>query len=471
MKNPYAILIPIFLAVGLVPPAPMARAVTPPPDGGYPGGNTAEGQQALLSLTNGTYNTAAGFLALESDAAGNFNTAVGAGTLLLNTGDSNTAAGAGALLSNVTGTDNTANGAFALFFNTATGNTAIGSRALLNNTTGGTLGTTNGFDVGPNVAVGLEALKNNTIGSANTAVGYQALGSYIVGNLGTDRGLCTAVGFQALANTDGANGGIADSGFGYQALFHNTDGWDNVAIGTQCLFGNQTGFRNTAVGAYALAANTSGSYNTVIGFGAGDDIIGDGNVVIGAFADTRFPTENNTTHIANVGDTPQGAGLPVTVDPSANNQLGYVPSSRRYKEDIKPIDNTSEAIFALRPVSFRYKKKIDPAQTRAFGLIAEEVESVDPNLVALNREGQSESVRYEYINAMLLNEFLKEHKKVQQLEGAVAQQRNDFETRIAELKKEMETVVAVSKEQDAKIQKVSAQAELNKAAPQKIANK
>jgi hypothetical protein len=115
MKNPYAILIPIFLAVGLVPPAPMARAVTPPPDGGYPGGNTAEGQQALLSLTNGTYNTAAGFLALKSDAAGNFNTAVGAGTLLLNTGDSNTAAGAGALLSNVTGTDNTANGARLVF--------------------------------------------------------------------------------------------------------------------------------------------------------------------------------------------------------------------------------------------------------------------------------------------------------------------------------------------------------------------
>src|SRR6266496_1076614 len=386
-----------------------AQAVSPTPDGGYPGGNTAEGQSALFSLTTGGFNTAAGFLSLRSDATGGFNTAIGAGTLLANTADQNTATGAGALLSNTTGMDNTANGAFALFFNTATGNTAIGSKALLNNTTGGTLGNTNGFDVGPNVAVGWRALESNTIASANTAIGYQALGSLAVGLDGTDIGLCTAVGFQALANINGANGGGSDSAFGYQALFHNTDGFDNVAFGAQALFSNETGSRNTAIGGGALSANTIGSLNTVIGNGAG---------------------ENNTTHIANIGDTPQGGGLPVTVNPSANNELGYLPSSRRYKEDIKTMDKTSEAIFALKPVSFRYKKKVDGAQTRGFGLIAEDVERVDPNLVARNREGQPESVRYEYINAMLLNEFLKEHKKVRQLEAAVAQQRNDFEATI-----------------------------------------
>ena len=145
---------PSFFAVAL-----RTQAVSPAPDGGYPGGNTAEGQNALLSLTTGTYNTAVGFLSLRSDTSGNFNTGAGAGALLFNAGDSNTAIGAGALLSNTTGTDNTANGAFALFSNIATGNTAIGSKALLNNTTGGTLGNVNGIDVGPNVAVGWEALK------------------------------------------------------------------------------------------------------------------------------------------------------------------------------------------------------------------------------------------------------------------------------------------------------------------------
>ena len=135
------------------------------------------------------------------------------------------------------------------------------------------------------------------------------------------------------------------------------------------------------------------------------------------------------------------------------------------------MDRASEAILALKPVSFRYKKKVDPVQTRAFGLIAEDVERVDPNLVARNREGQPESVRYEYINAMLLNEFLKEHKEVQLLEGAHAQQRNDFEARIAELKREIESIVARYKEQDAKVQKVSAQVELNRAAPRTVANK
>jgi len=450
MKNRY-IMLHLFALGCLL--CPVARAVVPPPDGGYPGGNTAEGNSALLSLTTGTFNTAVGFLSLRSTISGEFNTGIGAGALFLNTGDLNTATGTGALLSNVRGTNNTANGAFALFSNTATGNTAIGFEALFNNTTGGTLGTTGGFDVGPNVAVGSEALKNNTIGSANTAVGYQALGSFIVGNVGTDRGQCTAVGFRALANSDGANGGIANSGFGYQTLFHNTDGFENVAVGDQALFHNETGSRNTAVGGGALSANASGSFNTVIGNSAGGQITtGHDNVCIGAFSDVRSPSDNNTTHIANIGDTPQGGGLPVTVDASANNQLGYAPSSRRYKQDIEPMNKASEAILALRPVSFRYKKKIDPAQMRAFGLIAEEVDRVDPDLVAPNRQGQPESVRYEYINAMLLNEFLKEHR------------------RVGELEKGMATLTAQIKEQAEEIQMVRAQIGVNQPHPVLVRN-
>jgi hypothetical protein len=433
---------------------PRGQAVSPAPEGGYPGANTAEGRSALLSLTTGTFNTAVGFLSLKSNATGNFNTGLGAGALLLNTADSNTAIGAGALLSNITGAENTADGAFALLSNTATGNTAVGFRALLNNTTGGTLETVSGVDLGPNVAIGMEALESNTVSSANTAVGYQALHSFNAGIAGFPQyGLNTAIGFQALANTNGANGGSRNSGFGYQAMFHNTDGFENVAIGDQALFANETGFRNTVIGGGALSANTSGNSNTVIGVAAGQQLTtGSGNVCIGAFSDVGSPNDNNTTHIANIGDTPQGGGLPVTVDPSANNQLGYIPSSRRYKEDIEPMDKASEALFAFKPVSFRYKKKVDRAQTRAFGLIAEDVEKVDPNLVARNRQGQPESVRYEYINAMLLNEFLKEHKKVQQLEVNLAQQQKDFRAAIARLKKETEL----------KIQRATAQIELSK---------
>src|SRR6266511_1163256 len=193
-----------------------AQAVSPPPDGAYPGGNTAEGQNALLSRTTGIYNTAVGIYSLLSLTDGNFCTGIGAGSLLVNTADQNTAIGAGALLSNITGFANTANGDLALFNNTASGNTAVGHSALFSNTTGGTLGNIQGLDVGPNVAVGWQALESNTVASANTAVGYQALQSFTSGPAGFEQfGLCTAVGFQDLANN--ATDGFGNSAFGYQA--------------------------------------------------------------------------------------------------------------------------------------------------------------------------------------------------------------------------------------------------------------
>jgi len=163
----------ITLTFGFMALLSKAQAVVPPPDGGYPGGNTAEGQSALLSRTTGLYNTAIGIYSVLSLTNGNFCTGVGAGTLLNNTASENTATGAGALLSNMIGIDNTADGAFALFSNTAAGNTAIGSRALLNNTTGGTLENIQGIDVGPNVAVGWQALESNTLASAKPLWGIR----------------------------------------------------------------------------------------------------------------------------------------------------------------------------------------------------------------------------------------------------------------------------------------------------------
>jgi len=173
----------------------------------------------------------------------------------------------------------------------------------------------------------------------------------------------------------------------------------------------------------------------------------------------------------------------VTITSTGRLGRGNV-SSHRYKHDIKPMEKTSEALYSLKPVSFRYNKEYDATQTLAYGLIAEEVAEVYPDLVGRNAEGQPESVRYEQINAMLLNEFLKEHKKVEEQqatitelkstvtkqESAIAQQRKSFEATISELKKEMETVAARFKEQDAKIQKVSNQIELSKPAPQTVLN-
>jgi len=485
----------ILLLVGRFALSPMAQAVLPAPDGGYTGGNTAEGQNALFSLTTGTYNTAAGLFSLRSNMEGNFNTGIGAGALLANKADENTATGAGALLSNTTGFFNTAQGAFALFsntegtantsngdqalfsnttggFNTANGvsalfgntageantaigvgalfsnttgnfNAAVGNQALLNNTAdantatgafalrantiGGALATVEGFDVGPNTAVGSHALESNIDSSGNTTVGYQALRSMLTGLTGLpELGISTAVGFQALANVNGPDN-YANDAFGYQALFDLTDGNTNVAIGTRAGRGLTTGF---------------------------------GNIYIGAFRPAPVATESHHTYIGNINSTSvSGAGTDsVTVD-LTTGLLGHLSSSRRYKENIKPMDNASETLYRLKPVTYRYKKDVDRTQSLDYGLIAEDVANVDPNLAVRDGRGQIESVRYTAVNAMLLNEFLKEHRRVQELETTVARQAEG-----------MEALTAQIKEQAAQIQKVSAQIEVRNPAPQMVVN-
>ena len=336
-----------------------AQAVSPPPDGGYPGNNTAEGQNALLSLTTGVNNTAVGWFSLKSNRNGQFNTAVGAATLFSAVGASrNTAIGGAALFSDTNGEDNTAVGALALWSNThGSLNTAIGDNALF----------------------------SNTVSSENTAVGDWA-------------------------------------------LLNNTTGNANVAIGSLAAYSNFTGGGNTAVGNGALFDNQSGNYNIALGYAAGDRTTGSNNIVIG---DIGVEGESNTIRIGGGGFTgPQTAafisgisgtavvGDAVVVD--GNGQLGTVASSARFKKNIKPMDKTSEAILALKPVSFQYRS--DSKGTPQFGLIAEEVAKVNPDLVVRNRNGEIYSVRYEAVNAMLLNEFLKEHRTVQDLKSTVAKQ-------------------------------------------------
>jgi len=447
MKNRHTTFTTILLALACFAFLRAARAVAPAPDGGYPGGNTAEGQQALLSLASGTYNTAVGLFSLRNDTEGNFNTAIGAGTLLVNAADQNTATGAGALLSNTTGNFSTANGAFALFNNTTpSGNTAVGSDALFRNTTGGTLGTSGGTAVGPNTAVGSQALQSNVTTSANTAVGYQALGNYTTGLTGTDLGANTAVGFQALGS---GTGGFANCGFGYRTLFSNTDGANNTAVGFHALLGNTTGLTNTAVGAGALAFNTTGSNNIVIGGGAGSNITGADRVIcIGA--ELAGDNVSNSCFIAGIADQTSVGGIPVLI--GLDHKLGTTTSSKRFKEEIKPMDKTSEAVFALKPVTFLYKKEIDPTGTSQFGLVAEEVEKVNPALVVRDKEGKAYSVRYDQVNAMLLNEFLKAYRKMD------------------EQQKQIDALTTQLKQQAALIQNVSVRVGLNKPAPQMAFN-
>jgi len=396
---------PVLITFALVCFAllPRAQAVSPPPDGGYPGGNTAEGQNALLNLATGTYNTAVGLFSLESIATNNFNTAIGAGTLLANTADDNTATGAGALLSNTTGENNTASGVFALFDNTTgDSNTANGFAALGNNTTGSF-----------NTANGVNALLDNTTGANNTAIGNGALFNNTVafGN--------TATGFQALLNT--------------------TAGGSNTATGVNALFNNTTGGGNTAIGSATLFNNTTGDSNTALGDSAGLGVTTAANVIcIGADG----ANVNNSCFIGNIFNATSTGGTAVFIN--ASGQLGTTTSSRRFKEEIKPMEQASEALLALKPVTFRYKKEIDPARTSQFGLVAEEVEKVNPQLVVRDKEGKPYSVRYDQVNAMLLNEFLKEHRKVEDLEANAARQQKQIEALTAGLQKVSAQLAATS---------------------------
>jgi len=381
--------------------------VAPAPDGCYPGFTTAEGCLALQNLTTGAGNTGIGWRSLFLVDVGSFNTGVGAGALVLNTGDNNIAVGAAALLLNSTGTDNTAVGTDALALNkSAFTNAAVGTFAAQHNDSSG-----------------------NGTGVFNTAVG----------------------------------------GFALQA---NVDGTRNTAVGAGAIESGNGGNDNTAIGELA-GNNISGNSNTCLGSAAGSNLTsGEGGIYIGAQVQAGTPGEFEFIRIGNDSaftfpyDTFIAGIFGRSNDPTtatacfvdASGKVASIFSSRRYKHDIKPMENASEAILALKPVSFHYNS--DAKNTPCFGLIAEEVAAVNPDLVIRDKEGEPMTVRYDQINAMLLNEFLKEHKKVEEQQASISQ-----------LKSEMQTMVAQLKEQAAQIQKVSAQLEVNKPAAKVVVNK
>jgi len=394
MKNQNITLTSIILTLGCLAFLPQIQAVSPTPGGCYPNFTTAEGCKALQSLTIGAANTAVGWSSLFTNTDGSFNTATGAGTLLFNTADANTAFGAAALLFNTIGENNT----------------AIGAAALLNNT--------EGFD---NTATGDSALENNTTGSNNTANGFGALVSNTTGSFNT------------------ANGG--------NALDNNTTGVGNTASGAHALQDNTEGDFNTAVGDGALLNNTTGNGNIAVGLDAGSSVTTAGSVIcIGASG-----ANVSGCYIGHIFGALSSGGAGVFVN--SDGRLGTTTSSRRFKEEIKPMEHASEVLFALKPVTFHYNKGIDPQGIPQFGLVAEDVEAVNPDLVVRDKEGKVNSVRYDQVNAMLLNEFLKEHRTVQ------AQQEE-----IDALKQEL-------KDQRALIEKVTARIGLDQAGPQLVVDK
>ena len=317
-----------------------AQALNPPPDGGYPEGNTAEGQAALFSLTTGVANTAVGWLALNTLDTGKLNTAIGAGTLIGNTANQNTATGAGALFNNGTGGNNTANGVY--------------------------------------------------------------------------------------------------------ALFYNLEGGDNTAIGIAALLSNTNGSNNVALGSGAGASATTGSNNVYVGAGM-QGVAG----------------ESDACYIKSIFGQTSATGIPVLIN--SNNKLGTTMSSKRFKKEIRPMDKASDSLLALKPVTFRYKEEIDPTGTTQFGLVAEQVEKVSPDLVVRDAEGKPYSVRYDQVNAMLLNEFLKTHSKMEEQEATIAHLKQELQATATHQQKQIKALTTG-------LQKVSAELETTKPAPQTVLN-
>jgi hypothetical protein len=404
---------PVFLvALACFGLSPAVQAVVPPPDGGYANQNTAEGKDALFSLTTGTDNTAIGFNALLSNTTSSLNTAVGSQAL------------------------------FSLTTGAGLGNTAIGFQALYSDTSGG-----------GNNAFGSQALLSNISGIRNLAVGSAALGSLTSGDL-------------------------------------------NVAVGNVALFQGVTVNFNTALGRGALF-RSQGDQNVGLGFFAGANLSdgGTNNIYIGNAGPVPIGTESNTIRLGTQTATTVTAGgeshpMPAhtatfiagisgaavtgsAVLVSSSGQLGVRVSSARFKDEIKPMDEASEAILALKPVAFRYKKEVDAERTPQFGLVAEQVETVNPDLVTRDPDGKAFTVRYEAVNAMLLNEFLKEHKTVQEQGATIAELKSiaaKQETINTQQQREIKALAATLREQASQIQKVSAQLELEKAPAQTVVN-
>jgi trimeric autotransporter adhesin len=413
--------------------APFAHNFATP--GNPNAGNTFLGVGAGNFSLTGAANTAVGASALTHNTTGYGNAAFGAQALLNNTtGTANVAFGVDALTNNTTGDNDSAFGGSALQFNT-TGpyNSAFGSQALQRNTTGpynsafgdaALLFNTTGSD---NSAFGFVALSSNTYASANSAFGSRALQDNTYGARNS------AFGYAALLSNTDAGG---NSAFGYQALESNTAGF-NSAFGDSALVNNTTGSENSAFGPAALFSLNSGGSNTALGFEAGFSLkTGSNNIYIsnsGATSESniiRIGQGQTATFIAGISGV-NVSGAPVLVGPSG--QLGVAVSSQRFKDNIADMADESDLLMKLRPVTFYYKPELDPTHTRQYGLVAEEVAQVSPELVVFDKDGVPQTVRYHFVNAMLLNEVQKQRQLVDEQRKANEDQQSTIARQQAEI--------------------------------------
>jgi len=431
------------------------------------GQNSGFGSYALHSDTTGYWNTAVGFNALMPNTTGNYNSAYGGVALQSNTtGSYNSAFGLAALQGNTTGALNTAVGYQALYSNTNSNNSALGADALYANTSGsynaafGTSALQSNTTANNNSAFGYQALYANTTGPGNAAFGYKTLAANTTGYFNSAFGSAalyasttgydnSAFGFQALAaNTTGyfnaAFGSAAltagttawgNSAFGSATLTSNTTGHDNGAFGWDALYSNTTGNYNTALGSSALFSNTTGTDNSAVGSGALSNLAsGSSNIAVGSSAGLSLVSGSNNIYIGHSGTSSESYAIHIGTAQSAayiagiyavtsasgvavyvnsSGQLGTATSSRRYKEQIADMAGESDVLMRLRPVSFYYRPELDTTHTRQYGLVAEEVAEIAPELVLNDEDGKPQTVRYHFVNAMLLNEVQKQRATIE----------------------------------------------------------
>jgi len=376
----------IILTVIATALAAGASTAAPPPDvvASDASGNTAMGDSALRDLgipncqnAQSCYNTAAGAGSLYSNSVGNDNSGFGFQTLnSVTNGVDNSAMGYRALLKNQTGNFNSAFGSGALTANTSSWNSAFGFNALSRSTSGN-----------ENSAFGMAALELNVSGTSNAAFGYFALNS----------------------NESGGS----NSAFGDFALAYHM-GSDNTGVGSNAMVYG-TGNDNTAIGAYALGSNANGSSNIAVGYAAGADIVGSHNIDIassGSSSDNgviRIGTSSKQTKTFISGiENSKITGNAVYV--TSSGQLGVLASSERYKDRIQTMGERSDRMQLLRPVTFHLKS--DPKGNVQYGLIAEEVVKIYPELVVRDETGKIQGVRYDELAPMLLNEMQKQRKQI-----------------------------------------------------------
>jgi hypothetical protein len=399
----------------------------PNPSLNVSGGPCANGQALTNLSSDGELTCAPGILVGPGE---NFAATV---PQFSGSGAWNSAFGLSALKANSTGNSNTAIGFFALLGNTTgSNNSAVGDQALRDNTTGIS-----------NTAVGGDSMSFNTTGNSNSAVGRVALFSNTTGSSNS------AVGEGALSlNTTGSE----NSAFGRAALNVNTTGFENVAVGKSALQSNTTGTRNSAVGVNALLNNTTGLNNVAIGHGAGSSLTtGNNNIAIGSNVTgvageantTRIGSGTTRTFIAGIsGVATGGAAVPVVIDGSG--QLGVTSSSIRFKTDVDPIGIESRGLMSLNPVSFRYRKGSGSLQ---YGLIAEEVAKVFPNLVTRGSKGKPLAIAYQQFPALLLQEIQRQHRQIADQERRISRQqaRNSrIESQLMEIQAELDSLRSVA---------------------------